>query len=177
MIRLENEHELRDIFEHRNCERPFCLVIGGEWCPNCKNLMAILENAKSEISENVDVYGYEMTTQDQQNDKSFVMTELGDITGEPVMSLPYVLYSKAGLNDMKVGGMTMQNIIVKKINALAESSKPGNEDSAMNKDRGHLKSVQLYDDMAFANSSNNDNTASSEPDDTSDGFECKSCHV
>ena len=144
MIRLENERELRDIFEHRNRERPFCLVIGGEWCPNCKNLMAILENAKSEISENVDVYGYEMTTQDQQNDKSFVMTELGDITGEPVMSLPYVLYSKAGLNDMKVGGMTMQSIIVKKINALAESSNVDN--------------------------------ASSESD-TSDGFECESCHV
>ena len=168
MIRLENERELRDIFEHRNRERPFCLVIGGEWCPNCKNLMAILENAKSEISENVDVYGYEMTTQDQQNDKSFVTTELGDITGEPVMSLPYVLYSKAGLNDMKVGGMTMQSIIVKKINALAESSKPGNEDGTTNKGRGSLESVQWLDEMSFV-----DNTSS----DTSDGFECESCHV
>lgn len=121
MKKIESERALKELFDCRNHEKPFVLIIGKNGCPNCKMLVSAIEaTPASDFPDNVDLYDYIMQDEDF-NDGSFIMKDLDEITGSPVMTLPYVVYVEAGMNNIKTGGMLPISIFTDKVKKLSES--------------------------------------------------------
>lgn len=130
MKKFETEKELKELFDCRNHEKPFALIIGGSWCSNCHMLLNALEaTPESDIPDGVDLYTYEMETNDLPDD-SFIKKDLDEITGSPVMSLPYIVYVEAGMSNIRTGGMTPVTMFIDKLEKLAKTGLDESDDEA-----------------------------------------------
>ncbi|MBO4734849.1 MAG: hypothetical protein J5614_00495 [Paludibacteraceae bacterium] len=136
MRKFESEKDLKDLFDCRNREKPFALIIGGSWCSNCHMLINALDaTPETDLPVDVDLYYYEMETQDIPDD-SFVKKDLDEITGSPVMTLPYIVYAEAGLSNIKTGGMLPVSMFIDKLEKLAESNSDDSNDESAEEDGG-----------------------------------------